>query len=222
MLSADLPTLSGVACLYRYNYRLRRTVLLSVCLKHQAWPVCIIFKSYIFLSDFWAYVSSLCYLLGDSSYKIKLCSSSRGEERVRGKTMSYNYYPIPDIYLRLFKAFAIAFDITSLLLIFPSAVYLFSLYLWIISFICLAVGRTALYSLRTNFLISSYLLTFMHTIRGIISMTYRYLVICAFHHTLIISEVREFWMSNRTGWIPTMSCSFKHPTYILLRVSSKL
>ena len=127
--------------------------------------------------------------------------------------MSRSLLPYPRIYLRLFKAFAICLDITSLLLFLPSAVNLLRPCACIISFICSAVGRLALYLLRTNFCISWTLLIF--------TMALRYLVICAFHHTLIISELREFRMSNGTGWKPTMSSSLKDSTYIIVRVSSK-
>ena len=127
--------------------------------------------------------------------------------------MSRSLLPYPRIYLRLFKAFAIFLVITSLLLFLPSAVNLLRPYAWIISFICSAVGRLALYLLRTNFCISCSLLIF--------TMALRYLVICAFQHTLIISELREFRMSNGTGWKPTMSSSLKDSTYIIVRVSSK-
>ena len=127
--------------------------------------------------------------------------------------MSRSLLPYPRIYLRLFKAFAICLDITSLLLFLPSAVNLLRPCAWIISFICSAVGRLALYLLRTNFCISWTLLIF--------TMALRYLVICAFHHTLIFSELREFRMSNGTGWKPTMSSSLKDSTYIIVRVSSK-
>jgi hypothetical protein len=53
------------------------------------------------------------------------------------------------------------------------------------------------------------------------TMALRYLVVCAFHHTLIISKMRIFRMSYRTGWKPTMSGSSKYFTYKLLRVISK-
>ena len=130
--------------------------------------------------------------------------------------MSRLLLPYPRIYLRLFKAFAICLAITSLLLFFPSLVYLFKLYLCITSFICMAVGRTDLYSFRTSLLISLNLLIFIS-----FSMYLRYLVICACHHTLITPEFSEFWMTHGTGWKPTMSCSLKHLTYPSGRVSSK-
>jgi len=128
--------------------------------------------------------------------------------------MSYYYYPIPDIYLRLFKAFAIAFDITSLFLFVPSVLCNCRSYLFITLSIRSAVGRTDLYSLRTNFCISLILLIF--------TMALRYLVVCAFHHTLVVSESRELRVSHRTGWKPAMSCSFEYFTYISVRVISKL
>ena len=132
--------------------------------------------------------SSLCYLLGDSSNKIKLCSSSRGEERVRGKTMSYYYYPIPDIYLSLFKAFAIALPITSLFLLVPSDLCNCKSCSFITCSIWSAVGRLDLYFLRTNFCITLSLLTF--------TVTLRYLVVCAFHHTLVVTKVGILRMAN--------------------------
>ena len=117
------------------------------------------------------------------------------------------------IHLRLFKAFAIAFDITSRLLFLPSDVYLLRPYLCIISFICIAVGRLDLYSLRTNLLISAILLIF--------TMCHRYLVICAFEYTLIFSPMRKFRVTHGTRWEPTMSSSSKDSTYIFSSVSSK-
>jgi len=130
--------------------------------------------------------------------------------------MSRSLLPYPRIYLRLFKAFAICLDITSLLLFFPSLVYLFRPYLYITAFICLAVGRTDLYSFRTNLLISLNLLTFIF-----LTVYLRYLVICAFQHTFVFPPFREFWVTHRTRWEPTMSRSSKDSTYIVVRISGK-
>ena len=121
--------------------------------------------------------------------------------------MSRLLLPYPRIYLRLFKAFAICLAITSLLLFFPSFVYLFRPYFHTTSFICIAVGRTDLYSFRTNFLISLNLLIFIS-----FSMYLRYLVICAFQHTFVIPPCRELWVTHRTRWEPTMSSSSKDST----------